>query len=532
VADIKISAAADIVTVVGTDMVPVARSGSTSAYHATMAEMATFAATVAPVTSWNTRTGAVVLTSGDVTTALTYTPYNATNPSGYQTAANVTTALVPYAPLASPTFTGTPTLPTGAVGVTQTKGNNTTALATTAFVLANAGAGGASITVSDTPPGSPTSGAMWWDSAGGQLYLWYVDANSSQWVAASSQAAGIGDAPNDANTYGRHANGWTQAATPASVTAAVAPAFNDVGRNLLHNALFNVAQRGNGPWTTSTYTADRWHLVFASDTNSVTLASLTDTDRAGIGDETASLALQNVFTGNAAAGALTVFYQPIENVLRLSGRTVTVSFWARRVAGTAPALGVSIDQVFGTGGSPSAGTANNGMSVAITATWARYSLTFAIASAAGKVLGTNGDHSTQLNFWYSSGATNNPRAGNIGVQSGTIQLWGIQLEVGSVATPLEKPDPQQDLAKCQRFYQVGTMSLSGYNAAGAGVAVTMPLPVAMRAAPTITPTVTTNINCAAGGIDSISAGYYRPNTTATALGAMAWAGTFTASADL
>jgi hypothetical protein len=38
------------------------------------------------------------------------------------------------ADLASPTFTGTPSLPTGTIGVTQTAGNNTTALATTAFV--------------------------------------------------------------------------------------------------------------------------------------------------------------------------------------------------------------------------------------------------------------------------------------------------------------------------------------------------------------------------------------------------------------
>jgi len=41
-----------------------------------------------------------------------------------------------FAPLASPTFTGTPSLPTGTTGVTQTAGNNTTALATTAFVTA------------------------------------------------------------------------------------------------------------------------------------------------------------------------------------------------------------------------------------------------------------------------------------------------------------------------------------------------------------------------------------------------------------
>ena len=35
------------------------------------------------VSSFNTRTGAVTLTSGDVTGALGFTPYNSTNPSGY-----------------------------------------------------------------------------------------------------------------------------------------------------------------------------------------------------------------------------------------------------------------------------------------------------------------------------------------------------------------------------------------------------------------------------------------------------------------
>ena len=35
------------------------------------------------VTSFNTRTGAVVLTGTDITTALTYVPYDSTNPNGY-----------------------------------------------------------------------------------------------------------------------------------------------------------------------------------------------------------------------------------------------------------------------------------------------------------------------------------------------------------------------------------------------------------------------------------------------------------------
>ena len=50
------------------------------------------------------------------------------------TTAFVTTADALKANLASPTFTGTPTLPTGTIATTQTAGNSTTAVATTAFV--------------------------------------------------------------------------------------------------------------------------------------------------------------------------------------------------------------------------------------------------------------------------------------------------------------------------------------------------------------------------------------------------------------
>jgi len=49
---------------------------------------------------------------------------------------NIQTAIATKADLSSPAFTGTPTLPTGTSGVTQSYGNSSTALATTAFVQA------------------------------------------------------------------------------------------------------------------------------------------------------------------------------------------------------------------------------------------------------------------------------------------------------------------------------------------------------------------------------------------------------------
>ena len=60
------------------------------------------------VTSFNTRTGAVTLSSGDVTTALGFTPYNATNPAGYIsgiTSSMITTALG-YTPTSVTGLTG------------------------------------------------------------------------------------------------------------------------------------------------------------------------------------------------------------------------------------------------------------------------------------------------------------------------------------------------------------------------------------------------------------------------------------------
>jgi hypothetical protein len=47
--------------------------------------------------------------------------------------------------------------------------------------LKNATAG-AGVTVSDTPPSSPTLGSMWFNSATAALYIYYIDPNGGQWV--------------------------------------------------------------------------------------------------------------------------------------------------------------------------------------------------------------------------------------------------------------------------------------------------------------------------------------------------------------
>jgi hypothetical protein len=58
------------------------------------------------------------------------------------------------------------------------------------WVIAVNTGGGASISVGPAPPTSPASGNLWWDAVGAQLYVWFVDANSSQWVPTTNQMGG------------------------------------------------------------------------------------------------------------------------------------------------------------------------------------------------------------------------------------------------------------------------------------------------------------------------------------------------------
>lgn len=78
-----------------------------------------------------------------------------------------------------------PTGPTGFTGAASTvTGPTGTAGLTGPTGATGGGGGGASISISDTPPGSPTAGSMWWESDTGTLWIYYNDGNTSQWVAA------------------------------------------------------------------------------------------------------------------------------------------------------------------------------------------------------------------------------------------------------------------------------------------------------------------------------------------------------------
>ncbi len=422
--------------------------------------------------------------------------------NGAVSGSGFTSLLAPYAPINGPTFTGTPTAPTPAGG------SNTTQIATTAYVIGQAATatpqmdGTAAVGTTTTfaradhvHPSDTSRAPLASPAFTGTPTVPTAGANTSTTQAASTafvlgQASAIAPVSDSVATVG--------VATTFARADHAHPAVPNIGRNKLHNGQFAIAQRGAGAFTTSAYTLDRWSLAISADTDSVTQIALSDTDRTQIGDEEAAYGLQNVFTGTSGSSAYSLIVQKTENVRRLSGKTVTISFWAKCASGTI-SLGVNLQQYFGSGGSPSAAVATNGAAAALTTTWQRFSITQSLASAAGKTLGTNGDAGTWLQLWYSAGSSSATQAG-VGVQSGTVTFWGVQLEIGSVATPFEKLDIRYDLANCQRFYQSLTVTSYGYGGSGAGVVVSAPLQVPMRAVPTLTPTWSTLANLSSNSV--------------------------------
>lgn len=55
------------------------------------------------------------------------------------------------------------------------------------------GVGSLAVTfVGPDPPGSPVPGTLWWESDSGQMFVWYEDINSTQWVPVSIGVPGPG----------------------------------------------------------------------------------------------------------------------------------------------------------------------------------------------------------------------------------------------------------------------------------------------------------------------------------------------------
>ena len=514
----------------------------------------------------------------------------------------VTNSLATKAPLASPALTGIPSAPTAS------SGTNTTQLATTAFVQAavsgagsynnaavdthlntgtastnevlswngsdydwvaqsGGGGGGASVTTSDAAPSSPSAGDLWYNTNAGGLFVYYQDANSSQWVevvgktGATGAAGGVTVSVSDAAPsspsagqlwwnstanklyiYYQDANSsqWVQATTPGATGAtgatgaagaagsagATGATGAPAGRNKIINGNFDIWQRGTS-FTAAGYTSDRWTTVLGGSTATTISRQAFTLGQTDVPDNPDYYLRAAVTTGNAN-NSRSIFLQKIEDVKTFAGQTITISFYAK--ADAVKNIAIEPLQYYGSGGSPSTYTTATPQKFALSTTWTKYTKTFTMPSIAGKTLGTDNNSSVNINFWLDGGSDFNSRTDTLGNQSGTFEFSQVQVEKGSSASVFEEKTKTATELDCFRYYQQYERLGGSYNNISIGRAwqnnrcvFRHYLAAPMRANPSISFDAVSNLQiwsvdagaasgAAAGGINSLYfSGRYGPN---------------------
>jgi hypothetical protein len=274
-------------------------------------------------------------------------------------------------------------------------------------------------------------------------------------------------------------NGETLVADSSATTGLRWQGDYAAGKNKVINGDMNIWQRG----TTFTspaagaFTADRWAYV-KDGTGTCTVSQQTFTPGAApVAGYESTFFLRNAGTALGNSNDFDI-RQRIEDVRTLAGQTVTVSFYAK--ADSARTLTLFVGQDFGSGGSSTVYPLS-GQTYTLSTAWTRYSTTFTMTSVSGKTIGTSS--SVFLLFRNAASATL------------VFDLWGVQLEAGSVATAFQTATGtiQGELAACQRYYfrTVADNSNSYAPVGGQGVSVTattaniyLTLPVQMRVNPT------------------------------------------------
>ena len=225
---------------------------------------------------------------------------------------------------------------------------------------------------------------------------------------------------------------------------AVAPFV--AGKNKIINGDFGIWQRGTSFTNPSngTYVADRWFVAYENGT--VTSSSVAQvafdyssspaSDKLPISGYNSSYFLRRTYTTLGTA-TLSRLDQKIEDVRAFAGQTVTISYWAKSNASIS-VINYAV-QNMGTGGSGGGAPSVGG--ITLTSSWARYSFQIPIPSLAGTTIGTG----SNLEIMFQLGNLSN---------GATFDLWGVQLEAGSVATPFTTATGtlSGELAACQRYY--------------------------------------------------------------------------------
>lgn len=253
-------------------------------------------------------------------------------------------------------------------------------------------------------------------------------------------------------------------------------------RNQLVNGGMEVWQRGAGPFTAgSAYSADRWQVNPGTGATSVTQETTTI-------DSLSSNSAKCVNT--AGASQTPEFFQKVEHWAALKGQEISCS--VRVNQGAASGLRVRIhDGVSFTDGATSATTGS----------WITLTCTKTMSASA-----------TTCVVYVAT------------LVSGTYYIDNAMLTIGPDAAPYRPLHPQEELARCQRYYELhggvnNAMGLNAYAAAGANYSAIIQFATAKYGVPTMTKNGTWGVvNSGQPATNAPTKDGYTLFATATALG--------------
>ena len=293
----------------------------------------------------------------------------------------------------------------------------------------------------------------------------------------------------------------------ADASGGVLAPISSVHRNRIINGDCRIDQRNAGASVTpttlfNTYTLDRWNTSYSVASKfSVQQNAGSVTRPAGF---TNYLGVTSLSSYAVAAGEAFAIAQAIEgfntadlNWGTANAKTVTLSFWVRS----------SLTGTFGGALRNSDADRSYPFTYTISAatTWEYKTVTIA-GDTTGTWLTTNGT-GIQLLFGLGVGTTRSGTAGAwaganyisatgatsvVGTNGATFYITGVQLEVGTQATGFEYRQYGQELALCQRYYEVcnsnagdGIALASGFYASSTNCRAIQTFHTKKRATPTI-----------------------------------------------
>ena len=250
-------------------------------------------------------------------------------------------------------------------------------------------------------------------------------------------------------------------------------------RNLIINGGFQCWQRGTSVGDGSTvlndeFLADRWRCDDGVGGNMIISQQSFTTGQTDVPNNPKFYHRLDFPT--TAPSDNGIVEQRIEGVSTAAGETVTLSFWAKGTMSSS--ISINIVQYFGTGGSPSATVDTSITTFSLTSSWVKHTVNINVPSISGKTIGSDTNDYLSVKFLT-------------GTNTGQFDLAQVQLEVGETATPFEHRSYGDELARCQRYGWRIAEGLQKRVATGVwnnstSADIIWPLPVQMRAAPTLT----------------------------------------------